>query len=172
MANNKKTRKKYTPKYTQDNYIFCGRVHSLFMPIIDFFTTLKKGKTDVVFINNIGKEVPVIKIQKYCPAAYLYLQVFRQFVSVLLEQKQIILDYKPIDDFVEYLIQRNERLFFDVVEINKVYALFLKIQNIIYKNFTMADLLNSRDILKNLPTDAIYKYSMTNSITKEILIEN
>lgn len=65
-------------------------------------------------------------------AAYKHLQVFCAFVCEVFKQKNIKIDLSPIFNFIKYLNERKDNLYFDITEINKAYAVILKIKNIFF----------------------------------------
>lgn len=148
MATNKKPRKKYTPKPKyDDNAIILARMRIFFEALYKFFTDLKSGKCAVWKFDDIGY-APYVKIDDQIYAAFVFLQVFSDFVEKVFSYKNIKVDFAPLKDFAGYLCERNDKLSFDVSEINKAYAFTLKLHNIFRKEITCEFISNGANELK------------------------
>lgn len=156
MAQNKKPRKKYTPKYSNKNEVAVFRINMMFQTLYKFFGDLKNGKADVFRFDDIGY-VPYVVLEKEIFAAYIFLQIFCEYTKNVLTEKNINLDYSPIYDFANYLCQRNDNLYFDVSEINKAYAFVLKVHNIFRKEIDVASLLKGVEKLEKSHKTLKYK---------------
>lgn len=148
MATNKKPRKKYTPKPKyNDNAIILARMRIYFEALYKFFTDLKSGKCAVWKFDDVGY-APYVKIDDQIYAAFVFLQVFSDFVEKVFSYKNIKVDFAPLRDFAGYLCERNDKLSFDVSEINKAYAFTLKLHNIFRKEITCEFISNGANKLK------------------------
>ena len=156
MATNKKPRKKYTPKYNDNNAIVISRMRILFEALYKFFTDLKSGKCAVWKFDDVGY-APYVKLGDQIYAAFVFLQIFSDFAEKVFSYKNIKLDFAPLRDFAGYLCERNDKLSFDVSEINKAYAFTLKLHNIFRKEMTCKFIADGANELKATYTGLKHK---------------
>lgn len=157
MATNKKPRKRYTPKPKyDDNAIVISRMRILFEALYKFFRDLKNGKCAVWKFDDVGY-APYVKLDDQIYAAFVFLQIFSDFAEKALSYKNIKLDFSPLRDFAGYLCERNDKLSFDVSEINKAYAFTLKLHNIFRKEITCKFIADGANELKATYTGLKHK---------------